>query len=628
MSIPKNITKEHIDRAINEINLNDIPKGRLSNTYFLISAGKRLPPKFVLGKANKYANNKILDSNSFNAVEAMKFLKKLDYEIEESNNMVNIKLYDIHGSSTIENYRTLITEDRKYFYWDSKRFTRNELGDVVFWVNRTERVVLYTTIDTKEISPSFENGRNLISDLGYEVSATAQSADQFETFYRFKIIEVAPIPEGWNYSNLVPFNGQTMAIILYEPKIKEPEKKIDKIEDLKPIFQNNTEVSNLLNEALSLLGGTNVIKPKSSKTSSSKIHQSNMNILTAIKTKPFILLAGISGTGKSRLVRTLAFQTCPLHLQDQELKKPGNYELIPVRPNWHDSSELMGYVSRINGEKYITTAFLKFIAKAWKNINTPFFLCLDEMNLAPVEQYFAEYLSIIETRQVKKDDIVTDYIIARSSFEDQKLYAKLLEDLDLNEQTFSEGISIPKNLVVIGTVNMDETTHSFSRKVLDRAMTFEMNEVDLLAGLDLEQNDWSYPDEVIEINQVVGEFTSGAEVYNDTFKERIKVLDFLQNVNRELEGTPFKIAYRVRDEFLIYCYHASQNNSNTNWLMDALDEMTSMKILSRIEGDENKTQHVLSNLLKIITSDYKKSHSKLLEMQNRLQSSGYTSFWS
>ncbi len=356
--------------------------------------------------------------------------------------------------------------------------------------------------------------------------------------------------------------------------------------------------------------------------------KNEMNILTAIKTKPFILLAGISGTGKSRLVRTLAYQTCPARLQDEEQKKPGNYELIPVRPNWHDSSELMGYVSRINGEKYIITAFLKFIAKAWKNVDTPFFLCLDEMNLAPVEQYFAEYLSIIETRQVKNDKLVTDFIIARAGFEDKRLYDKLLEDLDLDKQTFSDGISIPKNLVVIGTVNMDETTHSFSRKVLDRAMTFEMNEVDLLAGLDLEQNDWSYPEEIIEINQVVGEFTSGSEVYNDTFKDRNKVLDFLQNVNRELEGSPFKIAYRVRDEFLIYCYHASQNDSNTNWLIEALDEMTSMKILSRIEGDENKTQHILSNLLKVITSDYKKSHSKLLEMQNRLQSSGYTSFWS
>jgi len=353
-----------------------------------------------------------------------------------------------------------------------------------------------------------------------------------------------------------------------------------------------------------------------------------MNILTAIKTKPFILLAGISGTGKSRLVRTLAFKTCPKHLRDEEQKKPGNYELIPVRPNWHDSSELMGYVSRINGEKYLTTSFLQFIAKAWKHTDTPFFLCLDEMNLAPVEQYFAEYLSIIETRQVINGELITDYIISRSSFEDKRLYDSLLEDLELSKKDFSEGISLPHNLVVIGTVNMDETTYSFSRKVLDRAMTFEMNEVDLLAGLDVKLDDWSYPDEILDANEVLGEFTSGAEVYNETFKERDNVLKFLLKVNKELEGTPFKIAYRVRDEFLIYCYHSSQNPSSSSWLIDALDEMTSMKILSRIEGDENKTQHVLANLLKVITTDYKKSHAKLVEMEKRLQSSGYTSFWS
>ena len=545
--------------------------------------------------------------------------------------MKNIKLYDIHGKSTIENYRTLITSDNKFFYWDSKRFTRNELGDIVFWVNRTERIVLFTIIDSKDIKPSFNNGRNIINDLGYEVSAAAKSADQFETFYRFKIIDSAPIPEDWNYSNLVPFNGQTMAIILYEPKIKEPEKKIEKIKDIKSIFKNNREVTNILDEALSLLGEGNRPKTKFKKTTSSKIESSKMNILTALKTKPFVLLAGISGTGKSRLVRTLAFKTCPSKLQDQAQKKPGNYELIPVRPNWHDSSELMGYVSRINGEKYITTTFLKFVAKAWKHIDTPLFLCLDEMNLAPVEQYFAEYLSIIETRQVKNGEVVTDYILARSHFENHNLYEKLLEDLGLDRNEFYGGIGLPRNLVVIGTVNMDETTHSFSRKVLDRAMTFEMNEVDLDAGLDVKQNDWSYPDELLGADEVIGEFTSGAEVYNDSFKERDKVLEYLKKINNELEGTPFKIAYRVRDEFLIYCYHASRKPSNiksSNWLVEALDEMTSMKILSRIEGDENKTQDILSNLLKIVTSDYKKSHAKILEMQNRLQSSGYTSFWS
>lgn len=627
MSIPKNITTEHIDRAINEINIDDIPKGRLSNTYFLISGEKRLPPKYVLGEANKYANNEILSSDSFNALEAVAFLRKLNYEIEESNNMVNIKLYDIHGASTIENYRTLITPDDKYFYWDSKRFTRNEIGDIVFWVNRTERVVLYTKIDSKEVRPSFKDGKNLINDQGYNVSATAQDPTQFETFYRFKIIDKTPMTEGWNYSNLVPFNGQTMAIILYEPNVNEPEKKIEKINDLIPVFINNEEVTEVLNEALALLQGNKPAVKKQKSSPFQNTESKDMNILTAIKTKPFILLAGISGTGKSRLVRTLAYKTCARDELRTNPKKPGNFELIPVRPNWHDSSELMGYVSRINGEKYITTSFLQFIAKAWKNVDVPFLLCLDEMNLAPVEQYFAEYLSIIETRQVQGEKIGTDYIISKASFENHSLYSQLLADLGLDKNDFSDGISIPNNLVVIGTVNMDETTHSFSRKVLDRAMTFEMNNVDLTAGLDNTKNDWSYPETFIPSTDVIGDFTSGAEVVNE-FAESKKVIDFLINLNTELEGTPFKIAYRVRDEFLIYCYYASLNKTNSNWLTNALDEMTSMKILSRIEGDETKTGSVLSNLQRVLTADYKKSNTKLKEMETRLSTSGYTSFWS
>jgi deoxyadenosine/deoxycytidine kinase len=353
----------------------------------------------------------------------------------------------------------------------------------------------------------------------------------------------------------------------------------------------------------------------------------NKNILTAIKTKPFILLAGISGTGKSRLARTLAYKTCPKGELRKDPKKPGNFELIPVRPNWHDSSELMGYVSRINGEKYITTSFLQFIAKAWKNIDIPFFLCLDEMNLAPVEQYFAEYLSIIETRQVQESEIVTDFLIARSSFENQELYSQLLRELGLdNDSDFVNGISIPNNLVVIGTVNMDETTHSFSRKVLDRAMTFEMNIVDLNAGLDNSQNDWTYPPEYINSKQVLGEVTSGAEVVNN-FSESQEVIDFLLKINDTLEGTPFKVAYRVRDEFLIYCYYSSLNSKTNDWLTIALDEMTSMKILSRIEGDESRTGKVLKKLQEILNTDFKKSNAKIKEMETRLQSSGYTSFW-
>ena len=114
--------------------------------------------------------------------------------------------------------------------------------------------------------------------------------------------------------------------------------------------------------------------------------------------------------------------------------------------------------------------------------------------------------------------------------------------------------------------------------------------------------------------------------YNlDFFKEKDEVIGFLMKINNELDGTPFKIAYRVRDEFLIYCFYASQNPTD-NWLTNALDEMTSMKILSRIEGDETKTGDVIEKLLKLLDATFQKSHNKLIEMKNKLQF-GYTSFW-
>ncbi|MCL4856316.1 MAG: hypothetical protein KJZ55_03430, partial [Flavobacteriales bacterium] len=461
--------------------------------------------------------------------------------------------------------------------------------------------------------------------ISFEVDGTESNNSPWDVFVRFSIINKLMIPDNWEWTNLgaggtTYLNGDRINTSAYENRLKN-------ISQLLQLSQDETITQILENCRLNFNGSTTKPTPIKPIQKTKENKQDDMNILTAIKTKPFILLAGISGTGKSRLVRTLAYKTCSKDELRNDPKKPGNFELIPVRPNWHDSSELMGYVSRINGEKYITTSFLKFIAKAWKHTDVPFFLCLDEMNLAPVEQYFAEYLSIIETRQVKNRVLVTDYIISKESFENQNLYTQLLKDLELDEREFSEGISIPSNLIVIGTVNMDETTHSFSRKVLDRAMTFEMNNVDLSAGLDLQKNDWSYPESFISKEDVIGMYTSGAEVYSKTFKEKDEVISFLTKINTELEGTPFKIAYRVRDEFLIYCYYASLNAS-TNWLTNALDEMASMKILSRIEGDETKTGNVLKNLQKILHADYKKSNAKLKEMESRLQSNGYTSFWS
>lgn len=212
--------------------------------------------------------------------------------------------------------------------------------------------------------------------------------------------------------------------------------------------------------------------------------------ITAIKSKPFLLLAGISGTGKSRIVRELARSCWDKDSEEYKAQKPRNFEMIQVKPNWHDSSELFGYVSRISGNaKYIAGDFLKFITHAWENWlsnnKMPYFLCLDEMNLAPVEQYFAEYLSVVESRKLDAGTIKSDPLIKQDAdgfhdLIDRQLAWKPQEVHDMYEK---DGICLPPNLIVVGTVNMDETTFSFSRKVLDRAMTIEMNEVDLWGGL-------------------------------------------------------------------------------------------------------------------------------------------------
>ena len=369
--------------------------------------------------------------------------------------------------------------------------------------------------------------------------------------------------------------------------------------------------------------------------------------ITAIKTKPFLLLAGISGTGKSRIVRELARTCWDEDSIEYKAQKPKNFEIIQVKPNWHDSTELIGYVSRVSGTPiYVAGDFLRFITQAWENLDIPYFLCLDEMNLAPVEQYFAEFLSVIESRKSNEDGTVTTDPILKKSTEDwyRLLTAELTGDNEtLRNQFLEEGITIPQNLIVMGTVNMDETTFSFSRKVLDRAMTIEMNEVDLYAGLDCKY------ERIGKLNSdmLIGTAVEGVDVYADNEEVCKKVLSYLQAVNDVLNGTPFKIAYRTRNEFLLYVVNNLPYNLNEKGneisedevIAIALDEITNMKILSRIEGDDTKIKHsFLENLITtieaqlLLTGEEKKIESisvaKLKEMKERLTLSGYTSFWS
>jgi len=337
----------------------------------------------------------------------------------------------------------------------------------------------------------------------------------------------------------------------------------------------------------------------------SKIEGGNRKYLTALRTKPFMLLAGISGTGKSRIVRKLAQATTTQQYEHEEDRwkdnRPENFELIQVKPNWHNSMDVVGFYSNIS-KKYEFTTFVEFIAKAWLHKETPYFLCLDEMNLAPVEEYFAEYLSAIESRSTDKDgNYITDPIIkpfldfdsdeegTKTKVSDQMI-AKLIGSLDTEEKRKiaehfrKKGLTLPPNLMVIGTVNMDETTFSFSRKVLDRAMSIEMNEVDYDKFLSGESEQFPL---LTDKNELLVKCPQHASEVKDKVDGR-GIMDYLKDVNTLFGGTPFQLGYRAANEAMLYVAASRDFAGDEFSIENALDEFTLMKILSRIEGDDSR----------------------------------------
>lgn len=321
--------------------------------------------------------------------------------------------------------------------------------------------------------------------------------------------------------------------------------------------------------------------------------------------KPFLLLAGISGTGKTRFVRKQAERSGVLK---------ETYCLTSVRPDWHEPSDLLGYVSRLSGQaEYVVTDVLKFIVQAWIEVENngitldgissmgnkeqqqqvrPFWLCLDEMNLAPVEQYFADYLSVLETREwiwdsnefvYKCDPLLKSSLFKGVEQDKLKQELGLIGHEDLWQHFVKNGISIPFNLIVAGTVNMDETTHGFSRKVIDRALTFDFgeffpNSFDEFFVPNKEPKVLGYPiwSDGRNKTKLAATFDSDGSLS----------IALLESINSVLHNTPFKLAYRALNELLL---SVMTNKPTTDIELQAVwDDFLMCKVLPRIEGDIDK----------------------------------------
>ena len=338
------------------------------------------------------------------------------------------------------------------------------------------------------------------------------------------------------------------------------------------------------------------------------------NFYLSLKSKPFTILAGTSGTGKTKLVKLFAEA-----LGANEAN--GRYKMVSVRPDWSDGSDLFGHTD-LNGN-FVEGPVCSAFDAAMNEPDKPVFLCLDEMNLARVEYYLSDFLSVIESRARGDDGKITTSAIAQ----------------------YENGI--PDNLYLVGTVNMDETTFPFSKKVLDRANTIEFNYVELVPKFEgtlslVEPLD--VPIRFLQTEYLVLEQDCADEKDYVT-----QICDKLQQINEILRKANAHVGYRVRDEIVFYMLN---NKKAGNLLTEeqAFDNEIMQKILPRIQGSAVSIKDMLIELFKFCMGDqagvdqdngnvskqmenkadsatYKESAKKIGYMMKRYEEDGFTSYW-
>lgn len=333
-----------------------------------------------------------------------------------------------------------------------------------------------------------------------------------------------------------------------------------------------------------------------------------INFFLSLKTKPFVILSGISGTGKTKIVQWFAESL-------GATEENGQFTLIPVRPDWSDSSDLLGYVN-LQGE-FQERPLIKVLEAADSNPNRPYFVVLDEMNLARVEYYFSDFLSVIESRKWKDGKIVTSPV--------------------LPESITNKHITIPSNVYIIGTVNMDETTHPLSKKVLDRANTIEFNTVNLDYFnflMDMEEKEA----EIVSNSSLATKYLHLKECFKENEDLVRNISTILIEINKTLESVGAQVGYRIRDEI---CFYMAYNEKGKLLSFDeALDYQIYQKILPRLAGSDGRTEEVLKELYVLCANEeydsgnndtsyakYPRSANKLSHMLRRFEYDGFTSFW-
>ncbi len=287
--------------------------------------------------------------------------------------------------------------------------------------------------------------------------------------------------------------------------------------------------------------------------------------IASLCTKPFVICSGLSGSGKTKLAQAFA---------QWITADKSQYTIVPVGADWTNREPLLGYPNALNKEEYVSpeNGVLDIMIRAKKNIDNneeatkPYFLILDEMNLSHVERYFADFLSTMES-----GDRIP------------------LHKIENESEGIPPSINLPKNLFIIGTVNIDETTYMFSPKVLDRANTieFRLTENDLI--------DFIASDVKLDMDLLKAKGANMSESFmtmalQETDKNLKTSEADLKLFFSELKKSGAEFGYRTANEIGRLMYMLEELGEVGDNLLDIA---IMQKLLPKLHGSRNKLSKVL-----------------------------------
>lgn len=345
-------------------------------------------------------------------------------------------------------------------------------------------------------------------------------------------------------------------------------------------------------------------------------------------TKRFVLLTGLSGSGKTKLAQIFAHWICANISQ---------YCLIPVGPDWTNREPLLGYPNALEPGKYIKpdNGVLDLLLNANSKSDLPFFLILDEMNLSHVERYFADFISAMESGVPMPLHSNKDSMLAQDG------------------TLIPFEIPLPENLFIVGTVNIDETTYMFSPKVLDRAGVIEFKVADSEMKKFLDNPVKPDLNSLAEMGRTTAaDFVSIATNRAPEYLEKETLQDVLMEFFAELKKVGAEFGYRTASEIYRFAGIVSMltERDGAKWTFDQIaDAAVMQKLLPKLHGSRRKLEPVLRVLAGLCLTDkneaekylknsenhdlndrakvrFPLSLEKIIRMYNRALQDGFTSF--